>query len=63
MQASSNRRCGICGRRLVPWRLGGLPMPRRVADRLNCGGDCWRCVDEAERRLWDNTLLDGLDDD
>lgn len=35
--------CGICGRKLKAWATCSVHDPA-----MDCGGDCWGCVSEAE---------------
>jgi hypothetical protein len=47
------KRCGICGRRMIPsgWFIGPWALWRsvlwRIVRRMDCGGDCLRCVYDA----------------
>lgn len=44
-------RCASCKRLMLPYQWFWLYSWTPLAYRVDCGGDCFRCVDELEGRL------------
>jgi len=44
-------RCGSCKRVMLHYKLLRAPLLRRLRSRMDCGGDCLRCIEEIEDEI------------